>query len=134
MNAPSEIVAFLNTLGVGTISIGSIPSSPDATGVLYEYGGQSAERRYGITGVGYENPAFQLVFRGVPGDYSGPRAKAETCLRALMGIQPGKIIPSINTIYLTLDPQQAVFPVIPIDANNRHHLGFNFYVKKEPSV
>jgi hypothetical protein len=133
VNTPQEILAFLNTLNLGDIRIGLMPASPDVVGCLYEYGGEGVERRFGVTGVGYENPSFQLVFRGAAFDYNGPRGKAETALRALTSVQPGQILVSIATIYLTLDPQQSPFPVAEIDLNNRHRIGFNFRVKKEPS-
>lgn len=128
-----EIDAFLDTLGLGNITRGSMPATPDAIGTLYEYGGQPAERRFGVVGMGYEKPAFQLVFRGAPGDYNGPRVKCETAIKALMAVQPGKIT-ATSAIYLTIDPQQSPFPVQPADNNNRHYIGFNFYATKEPSV
>lgn len=131
MSTPTEIQAYLTSLGtLGTIVIGSLPASPNVIGVLYEYGGWAPERRFGVVGVGYEHPAFQLLFRGEPHDYAGPRAKAELAWRALMSIQPGVLG---TTKYLTIDPQQSPFAIRPQDENNRHFIGFNIYVMKEPS-
>jgi hypothetical protein len=131
MSIPTEIQAYLVSLGtLGTIVIGSMPASPNVIGVLYEYGGQAPERRFGVSGVGYEHPAFQLIFRGEPHDYAGPRAKAEIAWRALMSVQPRTLG---TTQYLTIDPQQSPFAIRPQDENNRHYVGCNFYATKEPS-
>ena len=133
MSTLTEIDAFLTALGtLGNIVIGSMPATPDVIGCLYAYGGQAPERRFGVSGVGYEKPAIQLVFRGAPFDYAGPEAKAIIAWKALMAIQPGTIV-SGSAIYLTVDPQQSPFPVEPPDASNRHKIGFNFYAMKEPS-
>ena len=130
-----EIKTFLDALGtLGTLTIGSMPASPDVVGTIYSYGGQAPERRFGVSGIGYEKPAFQLVFRGVAFDYTGPRGKAEIALKALMAINPGALGSGVTTVYHSVDPQQSIpFPVQPIDGNNRHYIGFNVYAKKEPS-
>lgn len=128
----SEIKTRLDALGsLGTIKIGSLPATPDAVGVIYEYGGLAPIRRFGVVGVGYERPALQIAFRGDPEDYNGPRTKAETALRNLAQIQGTTILS--GTEYLQADPQQSVFPVLPKDVNNRHTLGFNIYILKSPS-
>ena len=133
MSVLTEVKAFLDAIGtLGTITIGSMPASPDVMGTLYEYGGQGPERRFGVTGVGYEKPAFQLVFRGVAFDYASPRTKAETAWRALAAVLPGATV-SGATVYLHIDPQQSPFPTEPPDANNRVRIGCNFYATKEPS-
>ena len=134
MSILTEIKTLLDALGtLGTIKIGPMPPTPDAIGVIQEYSGQMPERRFGVSGVGYEKPAFQLVFRGIAFDYSGPRTKAETAFRYLMTIQPGALGAGVTTIYLKIDPVQSPFPVAPMDLNNRHYIGCNFYATKEPS-
>lgn len=134
MTILAEIKTILDALGtLGTIKIGFMPATPDEIGVLYEYGGQSPERRFGMSGIGYDKPAFQLVFRGAAYDYNGPRQKADTAWRFLAGINPGPLGSGITTVYLTIDPQQSPHPVAAVDLNNRHQIGCNFYVKKEPS-
>jgi len=134
MSALTELKTKLDLLGtLGTITIGFMPASPNVIGCLQEYGGQAIERRYGVTGVGYEKPAIQLVFRGDPYDYAGPRTKAEIAWRALAAVLPGALCAGVATIYHSITPQQSPFPVAPPDANFRHTIGCNFYIEKEPS-
>jgi hypothetical protein len=131
MSVLTEIQTYLTSLGtLGVIKIGFMPATPDVLGVLYEYGGQMPERAYGVAGIKYEKPAFQHVFRGAPLDYAGPRAKAEIAYRALAAVQPGALGGGVSTEYLMIDPQQAPHPVEPVDVNNRHYIGVNFYAMK----
>lgn len=134
MITAQEIKAKLDSLGtLGTITIGHMPASPDVVGTIYEYGGREAERGFGVSGIKYEKPALQIVFRGAPNDYIGPRNKAEIAWRYLPTIQPGALGAGVTTEYLMIDPQQSVFPMQPQDANMRHALGFNIYITKVPS-
>jgi len=134
MSISTEAKTFLDSLGtLGTITIGFMPATPNAIGTIFEYGGQSPERAFGVSGIKYEKPAFQLVFRGDPFDYSGPRAKAEIAYRAFASVQPGALCNGVSTIYLQVDPQQSPHPTEPIDKNNRHNIGINFYTTKELS-
>jgi hypothetical protein len=127
-----ELKTFLDAIGtLGTLTMGKMPATPDAIGTLYMYGGQAPERRFGVTGVGYEKPAIQIAFRGAPEDYASPEAKAYIARNALMAVQPGVIF-SGSSQYLTIDPQQEPFPIEPVDANSRHKIGFNFYLTREP--
>ena len=131
MSVLTELKIKLDLLGtLGTIVIGMMPASPDSISVLQEYGGQSPERAFGVTGIKYEKPAVQLLFRGAPYDYAGPRAKAEIAFQYLAGVQPGVLCVGVTTEYLTIDPQQSPHPVAPVDSNNRHYIGINFYLKK----
>ena len=130
-----EVKIKLDSLGgLGTITIGTMPETPDAVGTLYEYGGQAPERAFGVVGVKYEKPAFQLVFRGAPNDYKGPRDKCELAWRFLMGVLPGPLGAGIVTEYLEIDPQQSPFPTEPADGNKRIKIGCNFYAMKVPSL
>jgi hypothetical protein len=129
-----EIQAKLNALGtLGTLTRGFMPGTPDVIGTLYEYSGMMPEGRFGVRGIGYEHPACQLVFRGAPLDYDGPRAKAEIAYHYLADILPGPLGAGVTTEYLTVKPVQTPFPIKPLDAQNRHYIGFNFYIMKEPS-
>jgi hypothetical protein len=131
MTLLDEIKIFLDLIGtLGTIKKGYMPGTPDEMGMLKEYGGQSPERKFGVAGVGYEKPSFQLVFRGSPFDYNGPRAKAEIAFRALSAITPGALCAGVTTEYLMIEPQQSPHPTEPIDSNNRHNIGINFYATK----
>lgn len=128
-----ELKAKLDAVGtLGTIKTDYMPEDDEILGVIYQYGGQAPERRFGISGVGYEKPACQIVFRGAPYDSEGPKAKAMIAMQTLMAIEPGALGAGVTTIYLKIDPQQTPFPVTPIDAKYRHKFGFNFYIMKEP--
>lgn len=130
-----ELQTRLTALGtLGTITIGTMPASPDIIGTLYEYGGQAPERGFGIVGVKYEKPSFQLVFRGIASDYKGPRDKCEIAWRFLTGVTPGPLGAGILTEYLQIDPQQSPFPTEPPDENKRIKIGCNFYALKVPSL
>ena len=133
MSALTEIKSKLETLSLGTIVLGAMPGTPNSVGTVREYGGLAAERRFGITGIGYEHPAIQIIFRGEPFDYEGPRTKAETAWRALAAVVPGALGAGVTTEYLTIDPQQSPFQIHPVDVNNRYYIGCNFYIMKVPS-
>ena len=135
MSILTEVKAFLDAIGpgtLGTITIGKMPASPDVIGTLYEYGGLGPEGRFGVTGIGYEHCAIQLVFRGAVEDYASPRTKAETAYRALAAIQPGVLAPGA-TVYLRIDPVQSPFPLESPDGNLRVKIACNFYAMKELS-
>jgi len=135
MITPVEIKTILDTLGtLGLLTVGNMPASPDVIGTIYEYGGQSIERQFGQSGIRYERPALQIVFRGAPEDYIGPRNKAEIAWRYLASINPGPLSVGITTEYLMVTPQQSPFPMAPPDNNKRHMIGFNMYISKGLSV
>lgn len=128
----NDVKKFLDNLGtLGIIKIGALPPSPDAVGAIYEYGGRTPEHRFGIAGIGYEHPAFQLAFRGAPADFAGPRALAIIAWRALAAIQPGTLVIG-SAIYLRIDAQQSPFQLEPVDENNRIRILCNYYAMKEP--
>ena len=134
MSVLPEIKSKLDSIsGLGTIVSGSMPATPHAIGVLREYGGLAPDGRFGVTGVGYERPSVQLIFRGEPFDYSGPRTKAEIAWRALAAIIPGALGSGVSTEYLTVYPQQSPFSIAPMDVNSRYYIGCNFYITKVPS-
>src|SRR5215210_6567726 len=120
--------------GFGTLTVGNMPGTPDAIGTLYEYGGQTPERGFGIAGIKYEKPSVQIVFRGVAFDYKGPRDKADRAFQLLAGVLPGALGGGVTTEYLRIDPVQSPFPTEPPDGNNRVKIGVNFYVTKVPSI
>ena len=135
MSTLPEIKLKLDSLGtLGTLKIGFMPATPDAIGVLYEYGGFLPNRGFGVVGVLYEWVSFQLAFRGSPYDYSGPRAKAEIAYRYLVTLQPGALGATVTTNYLKIDALQPPHPVAAVDSNNRHSIGVNFRAMKELSV
>lgn len=134
-NTLAEVKTKLDALGtLGTIKIGYMGAEPDVLGCLYEYGGFIPDRGYGVVGIQYEYSTFQLVFRGAPYDYLGPRAKAEIAYRYLMTLQPGALGAGVTTVYLKIDALQPPHPVAAVDANYRHPIGVNFRAMKELSV
>lgn len=135
MTVAEEIKKYLDSLGtLGILTYGFMPGTPNAIGTIYEYGGRKPTGQFGVAGLKYERPAIQIVFRGEPGDYLGPRNKAEIVYRALAEIQPGALGAGVTTEYLMVEPQQAPHPVEPVDTNNRHYIGVNFYTHKGLSV
>ena len=137
MSVLNDVGAFLaaapQSLGtVGTdLFLGTMPSDPNACGAVYETGGLAPEGGFGVLGVQYETPGVQVVFRGDPHDYAGPRAKAETAYRSLAAVQPGTIVGG-SAQYLTVHPQQSPF-LMRRDENQRVYIACNFLCQKEPS-
>lgn len=126
-----EVKLALDNLGtLGTIKIGSMEASPDVLGAIYEYGGAPTEGLFGVVGVGYENPALQIMFRGIPFDYAGPMEKARIAWAFLAAVQPGTISTGSAT-YLTIKPQQSPRS-LGRDKNERYEIVCNFYARKEP--
>lgn len=132
MSAPVELKAFLDALGtVGALSVGSMPASPDVMGAIYEYGGLAPEGAFGVAGIDVENQACQLVFRGAPDDYAGPRSRADIAWRALAAVQPGALSPGA-VVYRRIWPQQSPF-LFNRDDNRRVSIAFNVYIAKNLS-
>lgn len=131
MSTIIQLKTYLDTIvGVGTLKMGNMPETPDDIGTLYQYPGPPPIRRFGISGIGYEHSAFQLVFRGTPLDFVGPMTKARLAVQALTEVQATTLS---GTEYLQIDPQQDPGQIRPVDENKRHYIGFNFYVMKVPS-
>lgn len=130
MSTLSEIADHLATSGLGTVGddlfYGTMPSTPDACGVVYEYQGAPSELGFGVPGVQFEAPAVQVVFRGVPDDYDGPRGQAELAYRALATVQATALG---GTNYLLITPQQAPFLLARDDAR-RVLIACNYVAEK----
>lgn len=134
MSVLTELKTRFDSLGsMGLITMGFMPASPDEVGTLYEYGGLLPERQFGLVGMAYETPTLQIMFRGNPYDYETPREHARLAWNSLCEIQPGELGDGITTEYLTATPMQSPFPLKPVDASNRHYIGFNVYITKVPS-
>lgn len=127
-----EIAAFLQAApqSLGPVYIGFMPDNPAVAGVVYEYGGLAPDGGFGVGGVAYETPAVQVVFRGLPGDYMGPRTKAEVAYRAMAALQPGTLS---GTMYLLVRPQQSPF-LLQRDNTSRVYIACNFLCQKELSA
>lgn len=132
MSAATELRTRLVNLGtLPTITIGHMPDLGDTPiGTIYDYSGAPISRGFGVIGVQYEHPALQIVFRGAPEDYEGPKANAYIAFYDLAKIQ-AEVVGSVE--YLQVDPQQTPFRIRAKDENNRFYLGFNVYIHKVPS-
>lgn len=131
MSVANEVKARLDALGtLGPITVGKMIETTNLAGAIYEYGGRSGIRQFGVAGIKYERPSIQIVFRGEPEDYGGPRTRAEIAMRNLAEIQVSTLG---STNYLQADPQQSPFPTQPQDGNKRFYIGFNLYITKELS-
>lgn len=134
MSVLNEIAAHLVAQGLGVLGtdlfIGKLPNDPDACGVVYETGGLAPEMGFGAAGVKHETPAIQVVFRGAPGDYAGPRAKAESAYRALAAVEAQALS---GTFFHFVHPQQSPF-LLNRDQAERVLLAFNALCEKEPSA
>ncbi len=130
-----EVAAFLAAEGLGTVETdlfwAEMPATPDACGTVYESGGSGPEMGLGSSAVAFENPAVQIVFRGAPNDYSGPRAKAQAALVAMVGISVEQVL--TGTKYLIVRALQQPFPMGGKDENKRWRIVCNYLIEKEPS-
>ena len=57
-----------------TVDLGYLSDDTDKRIVIYEYQGLRADHGLGMPGLQFEYPGVQVVSRGVPTDYAGPRA------------------------------------------------------------
>lgn len=134
MSVLNEIAAHLATQGLGVVGtdlfIGKLPADPPACGVVYEYGGAPPEFGFGAAGVKWENPGVQVVFRGEPHDYAGPRAKAESAYRALAAVETQLLS---GTFYHWIHPQHSPF-LLSRDEAERALIACSFLVQKELSA
>lgn len=130
-----EVTAFLAAEGLGTVETdlfwAEMPATPDACGTVYEGGGSGPEMGLGSSAVVVENPTVQIVFRGAPNDYSGPRAKAQLALAAMVGISVEQVL--TGTKYLIVRALQQPFPMGGKDENKRWRIACNYLIEKEPS-
>jgi hypothetical protein len=105
-----ELAAFFETQSLGvrgsSLFVGHLPDTPDLVLVVYEYGGNPPLHGFGMSGLQYEEPAVQIVTRGVPKDYAEPRARIESAYRLLATVQGMTLS---GTSYLFCAPQQSPF-------------------------
>ena len=112
-----------------TIDRGMMRDETSKRVAIYEYSGTAPDIWFGQEGVQFEHPTFQVVVRGEPTDYDGPRAVMEAIrddlvkvwCTALSGVQ-----------YNWIQAIQSPF-WLQNDAKNRHYFVVNFRAEKEPS-
>lgn len=143
MSFLTELADYLEDEGLGyftpdndedqTIFIGSLPNSPDSCCSLQEYGGLPTVQGFGVDGSGnsiaYETPAVQLIFRGAPYDYEGPREQARLAYLAMLRIQAETLG---STFYHHVTALSPPF-LIRRDENMRMILGCNYRIEKTHS-
>ena len=95
---------------------------------LYEYGGQPPVLKFGAAAVHYEYPRLQVVCRGKPTDYAGPRAAAQLIYDGLTGVQT---LTLGSTYYLMVRPLQAPF-FLNRDDRRRVLIVSNYAVERRP--
>lgn len=129
-----EVVAFLAAEGLGTVGTdlfkAKMPATPDACGCVYESGGFSPDMALGSLTPRSENPSIQVLFRGAPDDYTGPRVKAQTAFASLIGISVDQVLS--GTMYWMVTALQQPFP-LGQDDNDRWKIVCNYSVQKDPS-
>jgi hypothetical protein len=134
MTVLEEVGAFLAAAGLGVIGadlfLGKLPNDPPACGAVYEYGGFAPEGQFGASGIRHETPAIQVVFRGEPHDYAGPRAKAKTAFVALTNVETQSLS---GTFYHWIHAQQSPF-LLQRDDAERTLIACNYLCEKEPSA
>jgi hypothetical protein len=129
-----EIAAFLQDQGLGVVQVdlftGTLPNDPPVCGSVQEYPAVPPEFGFGFAGVNFETPGVQVLFRGEPHDYAGPRAKAEAAYRALSAVSAQ---PLSGTFYHHIHPQHSPFP-LGRDDDQRVMIVCSYLCEKEPSA
>lgn len=127
----ATFVASACSLTVGTdFTKGVMRDAPDECAAIYEYSGLPPDWTLGQSAASAEYPRLQVVFRGDPGDYSTPRATAETAYRACAAQRNSTLT---STKYQLLQPLQAPFQ-IRRDEKDRVYIGFNVQAMKALSA
>ena len=126
----SEIAARLVGKVSGySIDRGSMSDESDTRVCVYEYAGIQPDFNFGTQGIKFEHPSFQVVVRGAPTDYDGPRGVIELVVADLVKVWTTTLS---GVTYNWIQPIQAPFWLMQ-DSRNRHHFVVNFRVEKRPS-
>lgn len=114
-----------------TIDRGVMRDETNKRVCIYEYSGTAADLKFGNPSdpILYEHPTFQVVVRGEPTDYDGPRLVIEAIRDDLVKVWTT----NLSGVYYTwIQPIQAPF-WLQNDAKNRHYFVVNFRAEKVPS-
>lgn len=124
-----DVLTRLGTLTLTgyTVDAGHISDDSDKRVAVYEYMGRASETGFGVSGLQYEWPGLQVVVRGDPHDYVGPRGIIETIYKDLPKVQAVQI--GTGGYYHMFRPQQAPF-FMKRDDRHRIYLAVNFIVEK----
>ncbi len=110
---------------------GWMPATPDACVVVLETGGTSPDPGFGSSTVRTERPTVQVIARGAPDDYTGPRTKAQDAWDALEAVEAPQQLS--GTTYWSVQALQNPFPM-DRDDNDRFLFSANFLIEKEPTT
>jgi hypothetical protein len=105
-------------------------------GAVQEFPGLAPEIGFGTGGIQWETPSVQVVFRGAPGDYNGPRLKAEAAYLALAAVGTEVLSAGVggtSAFYHNVHPQGAPSQLVR-DDKDRAYIGFTVLCEKEPSA
>jgi hypothetical protein len=125
-----ELQTFLEAASVTPVKQGQLPANPNTCVAVYEYGGLAPSMTFGAAAIAIEYPRVQVVARGEPKDYVGPRAVAETAYRAMAAAAHQSIS---STRYLAMEPIQPPF-LLRKDSNDRYEIAFSVQITKELSA
>jgi hypothetical protein len=126
----NEIGTRITGLVTGyAIDKGTMMDDTDKRIALYETVGFESEPGFSVTGVQWEHPGLQVVTRGQPTDYEGPRAAIETIYADLTEIQAATLS---GVSYLMVKARQAPF-FLKRDEKQRVYFAVNFMIDKVPS-
>lgn len=129
----TEIGSLLVANNVGVLGtdlfLGRMLDKPDIQTVVYEGAGSSPLEVMGPSLPPNEHPRIQVVCRGQPEDYVGPRTKLDAVWRVLAGVLDVVID---GTRYLRIEPVGSPF-VLNRDESQRVLVSANFDVTKELS-
>jgi hypothetical protein len=126
----SEIAARLAGKVSGyAIDRGMMSDDTDRRVCVYEYAGMAPDFWFGAQGLKYEHPSFQVVVRGDPTDYDGPRLVAEAAKNDLVKVWTTDLT---GVTYNWVQPIQSPF-WMKMDEKSRHYFVVNFRVEKELS-
>ena len=126
----AEIVAFITGyVGGYTLNRGVMTDDSDKVVCVYEYAGSAPEFKFGAPGLKYEHPSVQVVVRGEPTDYDGPRLIAEGVVDRMATAWTQTLT---GVRYNWVQPIQSPF-WLKTDERARHYFVVNFRGKKEPS-
>lgn len=143
MSTEAEITAYLATQGLGTagtdLFYGPVREFyQDAMGTVQLWGGLKDEPNLGDnTGgagatfgraVRLEYPKLQVLFRGAPNDYDGPRLKADQARNELAKVLNTSLS---GTRYVSIETNNVRW--LKMDENFRHHFIFDVMPTKGKS-
>jgi hypothetical protein len=132
MSMLDELYTYIpatNSAFAGLLHLGHLPESPNRAIALYEYGSGPGIQIMETLGMAYEDVRLQVVCRGSPLDYVGPRTDCYNLMLLLMVVQNASLS---GTWYLSIDALQSPF-MIERDTQERVKIANNYRIVKRLS-